>query len=178
MNYCNHCGSSVELVIPEGDNRERYVCGNCKTIFYDNPKMVVGAIAESSGKILLCQRAIEPSLGKWTLPAGYLENGETIVECAMRETQEEAGAKITALRPFALINLPFINQVYFIFRARFVGGSYHAGSESLAVKLVLPEEIPWQELAFDSIRQTLKVYCENYKITEFPFHILDIPSSK
>lgn len=174
MNYCSNCGNTIAVKIPQGDDRPRYVCNNCQTIFYDNPKMVVGALVESEKKILLCRRAIKPAWGKWTLPAGYLENGETISECAIRETQEEAGARIKDLRPYAIINLPFINQVYFIFRARLADSEFHPGSESLTVELVLPEDIPWQELAFSSMVEVLKVYCEDLQKAHFPLRIIDI----
>jgi ADP-ribose pyrophosphatase YjhB (NUDIX family) len=110
--------------------------------------MVVGSIPESNGKILLCRRAIEPRLGKWTLPAGYLENGETVSDCAKREAFEEAVARVEDLRPYALLNLPFINQVYFMFRSQLANHDYQAGSESLEVKLYRPDDIPWSELAF------------------------------
>lgn len=174
MNFCSHCGEKVSLKIPKDDDKPRFVCDICNAIHYENPKMVVGAIVEVDNKILICRRAIEPSRGKWTLPAGYLENGETISECAIRETKEEAGAKISGLLPYALINLAFINQVYFIFRAGLVGSRYQAGRESLEVELVRPDELPWTELAFRSIHEVLAVYCRDVKNAEFPFRIIDI----
>jgi ADP-ribose pyrophosphatase YjhB (NUDIX family) len=136
--------------------------------------MVVASIPESNGKILLCRRAIEPRLGKWTLPAGYLENGETVSDCAKRESFEEALARVENLRPYALLNLPFINQVYFIFRAHLANHDYGAGSESVEVKLYRPEDIPWLELAFPVIHEVLKLYCEDLVSGEFPFHMVDI----
>lgn len=178
MKYCAKCGSKVTMMIPDDDDRQRLVCMDCQTIHYDNPKMVVGAIPEVDGKILLCQRAIEPARGTWTLPAGYLENGETIAECAIRETKEEAGADITDLLPYAIINLPFIKQVYFIFRAQLVNADVQPGRESLAVKVVSPAEIPWTELSFSSIHKVLEVYCSDLKTAEFPFRNLDIFSRK
>jgi ADP-ribose pyrophosphatase YjhB (NUDIX family) len=174
MNYCSECGNKVTLKIPDGDDLARFVCVACQTVHYDNPKMVVGAIPELNGKILLCQRAIEPAKGKWTLPAGYLENGETIAECAIRETEEEAGAAITDLLPYAIINLPLIKQVYFIFRARLVGDAFQPGPESLAVELISLEEIPWVELAFSSMHRVLEKYCADLKTAEFPFRNIDI----
>lgn len=174
MNYCSACGNRVTLKIPKGDDRVRSVCEQCQTVFYDNPRMVIGAIAEYGDKILLCRRAIEPSKGKWTLPAGYLENNETIAECAIRETIEEAGAEIRDLSPYALINLPHISQVYFIFRARHVNGDFHPGRESLEVVLLHPEDIPWQELAFSSMLAVLRRYCEDLETGVFPFRILNL----
>jgi ADP-ribose pyrophosphatase YjhB (NUDIX family) len=178
MNYCPECAGKVTLKITEGDERPRFVCGLCQTIFYTNPKMVIGAIPEWDGSILLCRRAIEPARGKWTLPAGYLENGETISECAIRETAEEACAVIADLRPYVLVNLPHINQVYFIFRSQLVENKFQPGIESLEVKLFFPAEIPWTELAFGSIKEVLKLYCEDLRINKFPFQIIDICSHK
>lgn len=174
MNYCSSCGERLVLRVPPGDDRPRFVCNGCETIHYSNPKMVVGSIPEANGKILLCRRAIEPRLGKWTLPAGYLENGETVSDCAKRESFEEALARVENLRPYALLNLPFINQVYFIFRAHLANHDYGAGSESLEVKLYRPEDIPWLELAFPVIHEVLKLYCEDLVTGEFPFHMVDI----
>lgn len=178
MKYCSSCGSRVAYQVPEGDNRQRFVCENCHTIFYSNPKIVVGAIPVWENKILLCRRAIEPSLGKWTLPAGYLENGETLEECAIRETGEEACADIIGLKPYAAINIPHINQVYFMFRAHLAADIYAAGDESLEVKLVLPEDIPWADLSFPSIRQTLRMYCEDLHLEKFTFKMHDIVLEK
>lgn len=177
MNYCSNCGAHVSLRVPPGDDRPRFVCGNCATIHYENPKMVVGSIPEWNSKILLCRRAIEPGYGKWTLPAGYLENGETVFEGTLRETWEEAGAKIEDLQPFALLNLSFISQVYLMFRARLLKTDFSAGSESLEIRLFREEEIPWNELAFTVIRETLKLYFEDRPEGEFPFHIRDIDPS-
>lgn len=162
--------------MPEGDNRQRKVCENCHTIFYSNPKTVVGVIPVWNDKILLCRRAIEPSLGKWTLPAGYLENGETLTECAIRETEEEACAKIIDLIPYVVLNIPHINQVYFMFRAKLAGDTYAAGDESLEVKLVLPEDIPWSDLSFPSIKESLRMYCEDLHSERFHFRSHDIVS--
>lgn len=178
MNYCSECGHTVTLTIPHGDDRPRFVCAGCQTVHYRNPKMVVGAIPEWDGKILLCQRAIAPAIGRWTLPAGYLENRETITECAIRETKEEAGADITDLRPYAIINLPFIEQVYFIFRANLENNAFHPGPESLAVQLIPPEEIRWPELAFSSMHKVLEVYVADLRTAQFPFRCLDITTRK
>ena len=174
MNYCSNCGERLVFRIPRGDDRPRFVCTACKTIHYSNPKMVVGCIPESDGKILLCRRAIEPRFGKWTLPAGYMENGETVSGCAKREAFEEALARVEDLKPYALLNLPFIDQVYFIFRAQLANHDFQAGSESLEVELYRTDDIPWSELAFPVISEVLKLYCGDLVTGEFPFRMVDI----
>lgn len=174
MNYCSNCGSIVGLRVPPGDDRPRFVCDTCDAIHYQNPKMVVGIIPESEGRILLCRRAIEPRFGKWTFPAGYLENGETVSAAARRETLEEAGAEVEDLRPYAMFSLPHINQVYFIFLARLSNNTYGPGSESLEVKLYRPEDIPWSELAFAAILEALRLYGEDRKRGVFSFRQGDI----
>ena len=174
MNYCSNCGEPVVFRVPQGDDRPRFVCNACETIHYRNPKMLVGCIPELNGKILLCRRAIEPRFGKWTLPAGYLENGETVSDCAKREAFEEAWARVEDLKAYALLSLPFINQVYFIFRAHLANNDYQAGSESLEVKLYGTDDIPWTQLAFLVIREVLKLYCGDLVMGKFPFHMVDI----
>ncbi len=174
MRYCNQCGSSVAWRIPEGEDSPRFVCNSCHTIHYQNPKMVIGAIPVLDDKLLLCRRAIEPCLGKWTLPAGYLENGETIEECARRESMEEAFAELDNMQPYTLLNLPFINQVYFMYRADLVNRDYRPGTESLDVKLVSPAEVPWDDLAFAVIREVLRIYTEDLEKGSFPFRVIDM----
>jgi ADP-ribose pyrophosphatase YjhB (NUDIX family) len=138
--------------------------------------MVIGTIPVMGNKILLCRRAIEPRRDKWTLPAGWLENGETVSACAIRESEEEAWAKIDDLQPYVLVSLPFINQVYLIFRSRLLNHDFHAGTESLEVKLFTPDKIPWDELAFSAVHEALKLFHEDLKKAEFPFRIVDINS--
>ena len=174
MNYCNLCGANVIRLIPEGDDRTRSVCEACRAIHYENPKMVVGCIPEWEEKILLCRRAIEPRYGKWTLPAGFLECGETMSDGAMRETLEEAKAKVNILSPYALFNLCFIHQIYLMFRARLIDGHFGPGDESLDVRLFSEEEIPWEEMAFAVVRETLRFYFNDRKSGVFPFHMGDI----
>ncbi|UCG13178.1 MAG: NUDIX hydrolase [Deltaproteobacteria bacterium] len=174
MNFCSNCGERLVVLVPPGDDRPRFVCNACETIHYSNPKMVVGCVPELDGRILLCRRAIEPRFGKWTLPAGYLENGETVADCAKREAYEEALARVENLKSYALLNIPFINQVYFIFRAQLANDDYQAGNESLEVKLYRTDDIPWSELAFPVIREVLKLYCGDLVTGEFPFHMVDI----
>ncbi|HKK05855.1 MAG TPA: NUDIX hydrolase [Gammaproteobacteria bacterium] len=156
MNFCSHCGHSVTLRIPEGDNLPRYVCDACNAVHYQNPKMVVGAIPVWEDKVLLCRRAIEPRYGLWTLPAGFMENGETTGEGAAREAKEEANANIEILSLYSMFDLPHINQVYIMYRARLLDLHYRAGDESLEVALFAESDIPWERLAFRTIHETLR----------------------
>ncbi|MBN1848955.1 MAG: NUDIX hydrolase [Deltaproteobacteria bacterium] len=174
MKYCNQCGSKLSYRISKGDDRPRFICDVCGIIHYENPKMVVGCIPEMEGRVLFCRRAIRPRYGKWTIPAGYLENGETMEAGAIRETLEETGAKVEALKPFGLYNLTFINQVYLIFRGRLIDDHHQAGNESLEVRLFKEEEVPWAELAFSVIREALHTYYQDRLNEFFPFHIGDI----
>lgn len=142
MNYCSLCGAKVELKIPEGDSLPRHVCMTCGEIHYLNPKIVVGCVAEWQGRILLCRRAIEPRYGLWTLPAGFMENGESTAQAAKRETLEEAGARVGSDQLFALINLPYINQVHLFYRAKLLDTEICPGIESLETALVFENDIP------------------------------------
>ncbi|KPK50152.1 MAG: ADP-ribose pyrophosphatase [Thiotrichales bacterium SG8_50] len=174
MKYCSHCASPVVLRVPEGDNLPRFICDSCNTIHYQNPNIVAGCVPEWDGRLLLCRRAIEPRHGLWTLPAGYMENNETTLEAARRETVEEAGAEVDISDLFAVINLPHINQVYMMFRAQLNEPKYAAGPESLEVKLFREAEIPWGELAFPVIQQTLKCYYDDLSRGEFQLHVGDM----
>ena len=174
MNFCSQCGARVEFRVPEGDSLCRHVCPACGAIHYQNPKMVVGCIPEWEDKILLCKRAIEPKYGLWTLPAGFMENGETTLEGAARETWEEAGARIAVGKLYTLYNLPHINQVYFMFRARLLDLDFAPGTESLETRLFSEAEIPWDEIAFKTVHATLKQYFEDRRNGGFGFHFGDI----
>lgn len=174
MNYCTACGGPLVRIVPKGDNVNRHVCRGCGEIHYLNPKMVVGTVPVYGDKLLLCRRAIEPARGKWTLPAGYLENGETTAECAVRETREEAGAELTNLRPYTLINLPFINQIYFMYLADMAGNNFKPGQESLDVRLFSASNIPWSQIAFSSISEVLKLYSTDQDGGHFPFRVIDL----
>lgn len=158
MKYCSECGSPVELLIPECDDRPRHVCATCGVVHYQNPKIVVGCIPEWEDRILLCRRAIEPRYGLWTLPAGFMENGETSKQGAARETLEEAKARVDVGGLYTLFNLPHIDQVYLIFRSRLLDLDFGPGAESLEVRLFREEEIPWQALAFPVITESLGLY--------------------
>lgn len=174
MKFCSECGSQVTQIIPAGDNRLRHVCSACQAVHYQNPKMVVGCLAEWDDKVLLCRRAIEPQYGKWTLPAGFMENDETTLQGALRETLEEAGAQVEILQLFTLYNLPHISQVYLMFRARLLNLDFAPGEESLEVALLSETEIPWDEIAFLTIEKTLRQYFEDKRKGEFAFHMGDV----
>ncbi|WP_027967504.1 NUDIX hydrolase [Halomonas halocynthiae] len=173
MKYCSHCGQAVRLVIPDGDDRPRHVCQSCHAIHYQNPRIVAGTLTVSGSRVLLCRRAISPRQGYWTLPAGFMENGETTPQAAARETDEEACAKARLHGLYTLINLPHINQVFMIFRAD-LEGSFAPGPESLEVALFEEDEIPWDQLAFPTIERTLRHFFEDRISGEFPLHLSDI----
>ncbi|MCG6871303.1 MAG: NUDIX hydrolase [Gammaproteobacteria bacterium] len=174
MKFCSECASPVSLRVPEGDNLPRFICDRCGTVHYQNPNMVAGCIAEWQDRILLCKRSIEPRSGLWTLPAGFMENGETTVEAAARETREEACAEVTDLKLYGLFNLPHINQVYLMFRGQLVDGKAAAGPESEEVGLYRREEIPWEQLAFPVIRETLELYYDDDARTDHVVYISDL----
>ncbi|MGD8369349.1 MAG: NUDIX hydrolase [Desulfobacterales bacterium] len=170
MNFCMKCGEPVSVLIPDGDDRPRHVCQACGTVHYRNPKMVVGTIPVHDDRILLCRRAIEPRYGRWTLPAGFMENQETVEAGARRETMEEAGAELENLAPFALFSLPFVSQVYLMFRARLLAPVFDPGPESLEVKMVSEDGIPWEEIAFPVIEKTLRLFVADRKTGRYGFH--------
>jgi ADP-ribose pyrophosphatase YjhB (NUDIX family) len=174
MNYCSDCGNPVGIRIPDGDSRERHVCDHCGTIHYQNPRIIAGTLPFVGDKVLLCRRAIEPRLGFWTLPAGFMENGETTPEAAARETLEEADARVMTPELYAIFNLPHINQVYIFFRAGLVDGRFGAGPESLESRLFSEEEIPWDDLAFPTVYRALRFYFEDRKSGHYPVRVEDI----
>jgi ADP-ribose pyrophosphatase YjhB (NUDIX family) len=174
MNYCSNCGAAIQKKMPPGDNRPRFVCESCGTIYYQNPKIVAGCIAEWEGQILMCRRAIVPRYGLWTLPGGFMENDETVLEAAIRETYEEANANVDVIHLFALFNLPHVNQVYMMFRSRLLDLNYGPGEESLEVQLFAEEHIPWDQLAFQTIYHTLRFYFDDQRLGNFGFHMGDI----
>ncbi|MFO7753555.1 MAG: NUDIX hydrolase [Desulfobacteraceae bacterium] len=174
IKYCCQCGAGMENRIPESDDQPRPVCPVCGFIHYLNPKMVVGCIPEWGREILLCRRNIEPCTGKWTLPAGYLENGETVQQGALRETQEETGATVDLIDPFIMYNIVFVNQIYLLFRAQLKDKSFGPTPESSEVRLFREDNIPWDLLAFPVIEQTLIRYFEDRRKGGFPFRIGEI----
>ena len=160
MKYCSTCGALVARKIPEDDNRERWVCERCDTVHYQNPLIVVGCVVEQDGKVLLCKRSIQPRYGKWTLPAGFMELGETLAGGAARETLEEACATVELDHLFASVDVIDAGQVHFFFKGRLIGG-YAAGHESLDARLFSEDEIPWDEIAFRSSEFALRKYFED-----------------
>lgn len=171
MKYCSHCGARVELLVPEGDNLPRYVCPACGIVHYQNPKIVVGCIPEWEDRILLCRRAIEPRHGLWTVPSGFMENAETLVQGAARETLEEANARVEMGDLYAIYNIPHINQVHVLFRARLLDLDFKPGIESLDVQLFEEADIPWDTLAFRVIHEPLKRYFEERQQGKLGFHM-------
>ncbi|MCU0936812.1 MAG: NUDIX hydrolase [Gammaproteobacteria bacterium] len=170
MNFCSRCGAPVALRVPPGDDRPRHVCDACGTVHYQNPKLVAGCLVEWGDQVLLCRRAIQPRYGLWTLPAGFMENGETTREAAQREALEEANARVEVLELYSLFDLPHIDQVYCLFRGRLLDLEFSPGSESLEVRLFREEEIPWQALAFASIARTLQLYFEDRRSGRYHLH--------
>ena len=175
MNYCSECGAPVTLMIPAGDTRLRHVCANCGMIHYRNPKLIVGAIPEWENGILLCRRAIEPRHGKWTLPAGFMEIQETIAEAAVRETLEEACARIEIGEMFTLIDVPAISQIHIFYRARLLDTDFHPGEESLETEIFPEAGIPWGEIAFRTVSLTLQHYFADRRNGCWQFHAMTLP---
>jgi len=161
----------VDIRVPEGDTLPRHVCSACNIIHYHNPKMVVGCIPKWENKVLLCRRAIKPRRGFWTLPAGFMENAETLAQAAARETMEEANARVEIGNLYAIYNLPDINQVYFLFLAELLDLNFEPGIESLDVKLFKEEEVPWDEMAFRVISMPLKRYFEECRAGQPNFYL-------
>jgi ADP-ribose pyrophosphatase YjhB (NUDIX family) len=170
INFCSQCGAEVEQKIPSGETLIRAVCPVCQTIHYQNPKIVAGCLPEWEGQILLCRRAIEPRLGFWTFPAGFMELGESTEEAAARETFEEAKATVTIQSLFGIFSLPHVSQVYVVYRAALQDRGYGPGEESLEVRLMSLDRIPWEHLAFPVIRETLRRYVEDVHNTHVQGH--------
>jgi ADP-ribose pyrophosphatase YjhB (NUDIX family) len=176
--FCRQCGHALERRIPDdGDTKVRGVCPACATIHYDNPLCVVGTVptwGATGEQVLLCQRNIEPRKGKWTLPAGFLELGETTTAGAARETDEEAGAHIEMGELFTLMNVARVGQVHFYYRARLLSEHFNPGPESMQARLFTESEIPWDELAFSTVRQTLRHYFDDRRLGRCGFHTENI----
>jgi ADP-ribose pyrophosphatase YjhB (NUDIX family) len=174
MKYCSTCGQAVSLRVPPGDNRERYVCAHCGAIHYQNPRNVVGTIPVWEDKVLLCRRAIEPRYGFWTLPAGFMEMGETTAEAAVRETLEEAGARVEIQNLFSLLNVPRVDQVHLFYLARLLDTDILAGDESLEVRLFDERDIPWSDIAFPTVGQTLRFFFADRSSGSYGLHTGDV----
>jgi ADP-ribose pyrophosphatase YjhB (NUDIX family) len=172
MKFCSECGSpDVAWRIPDGDTVPREVCRACGAIHYRNPKVVVGCLATWEDRVLLCRRAIEPRHGLWTLPAGFMENGETLAAGAARETIEEARARVDVGELYTVISLPQISQVYVMFRSRLLDLDFGPGPESLEVRLFHEDEIPWDRIAFRTIARTLRTFFLDRRDGAFPLHV-------
>jgi ADP-ribose pyrophosphatase YjhB (NUDIX family) len=176
--FCRNCGTAVQMRLPDdGDTRERAVCPACGTVHYDNPLNVVGTVpvwGADGEQVLLCKRNIEPRWGKWTLPAGFMELGETTAEGALRETDEEAGAHIELGELFTLMNVPRVGQVHLFYRARLLSERFNPGHETIEARLFREDEVPWDEIAFRTVRETLQCYFADRRHGRFGFHVLDI----
>ena len=171
MRFCSSCGASVSPRIPPGDTLLRHVCDTCQTVHYQNPKIVVGCIPEWNGEILLCRRAIEPRLGLWTFPAGFMEQGETLEQAAIRETREEAEAEVELTGLHGIFSLPHVSQVYIVYRGIMLSALYRPGAESLEAQLFACDALPWQEMAFPVIREALDRYVSDHEHGQFQVHV-------
>lgn len=159
MKYCAYCGSELAWKIPAGDNLHRYVCDDCGTIHYQNPRLIVGcAPVWDNQRVLLCRRAIEPRRGFWTIPAGFMENGESAEDGAARETREEANARVRIDALHTVYSIPHINQVHMLFLAELLDLDFYPGPESLEVRLFEEEDVPWEDVAFHSVQFCLERY--------------------
>lgn len=174
MKFCSQCGSPVEIRVPDGDTRLRAVCTACAEIHYVNPKMVLGTIPAWGDQVLLCRRAIEPRRGLWTLPAGFMEVNESTAQGAMRETMEEAGARVELGELFSVFDIPHVDQVHIFYLARLRDLDFAAGPESLEVRLFREDEIPWDSIAFRTITATLKFYFHDRRKGVMSVHTGDI----
>ena len=174
MKFCPNCAAPLANRIPPGDSLPRDVCDACGSVHYQNPKLVVGCVPEWDGRILLCRRAIEPRYGYWTLPAGFMENGETAAQGALRETLEEAGARVEIIAAFSMISVPYVNQVHLFYRARLLDLEFRSGEESLEVALFEEAAVPWKDIAFRTVGLTLKHWFADRARDRFDFHTEDL----
>ncbi|MEW6099179.1 MAG: NUDIX hydrolase [Pseudomonadota bacterium] len=174
IKFCRACGTAVQYVIPVDDNRERAVCPACGTIHYENPLNVVGTLPVWEDQVLLCRRNIEPRYGLWTLPAGFMELGETTEQGAVRETEEEAGARVELQGLYTLLNVVRVGQVHLFYRARLLDTRFEPGPETIEARLFRESEVPWDEIAFRTVRETLRHYFEDRARGRFELHTGDI----
>lgn len=175
IKHCKNCGAAVVYRIPDdGDTKERAICPACQTVHYENPLNVVGTVPYWGDKILLCKRNIEPRWGKWTLPAGFMELDETVAEGAARETLEEAGAQFELEGFFSLLNVARVGQVHMFYRARLLSDTFSPGFETIEARLFSESEIPWDEIAFRTVKETLEHYFADRRTGHFSIHAIDI----
>lgn len=175
INYCCTCAAPVTLRVPAGDTLPRHVCDACGAIHYRNPRLVVGTLPVWEDRVLLCRRAIEPRRGCWTLPAGFMENRESVAAAAERETREEACAHIDLDDLYTMISVPHISQVHVIYRARLRDIDFAPGDESLEVALFSEADIPWEEIAFRTVAMTLRHYFADRAAGSFSLHVDVLP---
>lgn len=175
IKHCKNCGTAVLYRLPDdGDTRERAVCQACSTIHYENPLNVVGTVPHWGAHVLLCKRNIEPRWGKWTLPAGFMELNETTSQGAARETDEEAGAQFEMEGLFSVMNVERVGQVHLYYRARLLSDQFNPGHETIEARLFTEAEIPWDELAFKTVRETLTCYFADRRQGAYGIHVIDI----
>ena len=178
LKHCRECGSAIVYRLPDdGDTRERAICSACQTVHYENPLNVVGTVpfwGETGEQVLLCKRNIEPRRGKWTLPAGFMELGETTAQGAARETDEEAGASIELLDLFTVMNVVRVGQVHLFYRARLLSAHFQPGHETMEASLFTEDTIPWDEIAFRTVRETLERYFDDRRRGHWGVHTIDI----
>jgi ADP-ribose pyrophosphatase YjhB (NUDIX family) len=175
IKHCRKCGTSVVYRIPDdGDTKERAICTACTTVHYENPLNVVGTVPAWGDKVLLCKRNIEPRWGKWTLPAGFMELNETVAEGAARETVEESGAEFELEGLFSLVNVARVGQVHLFYRARLLSDRFNPGFETIEARLFAEDEIPWDEIAFRTVKETLARYFADRRAGNFSIHAIDI----
>lgn len=174
ISFCNLCGSSLSLRIPATDDRARHICDACGHVHYQNPRIIVCALPCFEDKVLMCKRAIEPRYGLWTLPGGFMENGESTLDAAVRETLEEANARIRIHDLYSLYNVIHINQVHLFFRAELLDLDFSAGTESLEVALFDEHDMPWDSMAFPAVTSTLQQYFLDLPQQRFPLRLADV----
>ena len=175
IKHCKECGTAVVYRLPDdGDTKERAVCPACHTVHYENPLNVVGTVPHWGEQVLLCKRNIEPRFGKWTLPAGFMELQETTAEGAARETDEEAGAQFEMQELFTLLNVARVGQVHFFYRAKLLSDQFNPGPETIEAQLFNEADIPWDEIAFRTVKETLEHYFADRRAGHYGFHVLDI----
>ena len=175
IKHCKECGSAVVYRLPDdGDTKERAICTQCDTVHYENPLNVVGTVPHWGDQVLLCKRNIEPRWGKWTLPAGFMELGETTAEGAARETDEEAGAQFEMQGLFSLLNVTRVGQVHLFYRAKLLSEHFAPGTETIEARLFAEDEIPWDEIAFRTVKETLERYFADRRSGHYGLHVVDI----
>jgi ADP-ribose pyrophosphatase YjhB (NUDIX family) len=175
INFCSVCAAPVFVRVPPDDCLPRHICDQCGTIHYRNPRIIVGSLPVWGDQVLLCRRAIEPRHGLWTLPSGFMENAETTAQGAIRETLEEACARIELGELYTLISVPQVNQVHIVYRARLLDLDFAPGAESLEVELFREDEIPWEQIAFRTIELSLRHYFADLRAGQFVIHTGEIP---